>query len=283
MTTMNKMQLNYCEAMNMKKPMFQVWSCGGGTQSCAIAVLIIQGKLPKPDCAVIADTGYETQRTWDYMEKWLVPNLAKVGVTLHKVKASEYSYSPYIIHKPRAGSKNEFLHNLPVFTLRDGVKAKLRNYCTSKWKIEVIGRYIKKNFNKTRKDSTHWIGFSFDEQRRWVKASLSDEYKRGLISFPLVDLRITRQQAIKIVEDYGWPTPPRSACYLCPNHSDAEWRLLKDERPDEFAMAVEIEKELQKYDPEAWLHSSCKPLDQVIFSQPEDMFSRPCDSGLCFV
>lgn len=40
---------------------FTVWSSGGGTQSSAIAVLILKRLLPRPDRAVIADTGRETQ------------------------------------------------------------------------------------------------------------------------------------------------------------------------------------------------------------------------------
>ena len=70
---------------------------------------------------------------------------------------------------------------------------------------------------------------------------------------------------------------------MCPNHSDHEWRRLKDERPDEFQKAVDLEREIHRRDPEAWLHRSCVPLDKVDFSQPEDLFSRPCDSGVCFI
>ena len=33
------------------------WSCGGGVDSTAIAMLIIEGKLPKPDLAWMVDVG----------------------------------------------------------------------------------------------------------------------------------------------------------------------------------------------------------------------------------
>ena len=36
--------------------MTDVWSFGGGTQSVAIAVLIAQGRLPKPERTIFADT-----------------------------------------------------------------------------------------------------------------------------------------------------------------------------------------------------------------------------------
>jgi len=43
--------------------MTEVFSTGGGTQSTAIAGLIVQGLLPKPEICVIADTGREMPTT----------------------------------------------------------------------------------------------------------------------------------------------------------------------------------------------------------------------------
>ena len=53
----------------------QIWSYGGGTQSAAIAALIVSGKLPVPDVAVIADTGREVSSTWDYLRDVVQPAL----------------------------------------------------------------------------------------------------------------------------------------------------------------------------------------------------------------
>lgn len=41
--------LKVAKPIRKASPTFQVWMCGGGTQSVAIAALIVQGKLPKPD------------------------------------------------------------------------------------------------------------------------------------------------------------------------------------------------------------------------------------------
>ena len=132
--------------------------------------------------------------------------------------------------------------------------------------------------------SKTWIGFSRDEVARAVKMMKGQEFQKGLIRFPLIhDVPLTRREAIKVVEDFGWPTPPRSACYICPNHGDHEWREMKEKRPDEFTLAVQVERDIQKKDPDAWLHRSCVPLDQVDFTQHADLFSRPCDSGACFI
>lgn len=254
----------------------QVWSCGGGTQSCAIAALIVQGNMPKPDVSVIADTGFETRATWEYKERVLDPELAKVGITLHRVKASEWNAK-----RAEMFWKDEC--RMPVYSTRNNSPAKTPNFCSSTWKGEVIAKFLR-SIGITRSMAVYWIGFSRDEHRRVFRMMTCEDWKRGLIRFPLVsDHPTTRREAIALVESMGWPTPPRSDCWMCPNKSDSEWRMLRDERPDEFAKAVALEKEIHQKDPDAWLHGSCKPLDQVNFNKPDDLFSRPCDSGQCFV
>ncbi len=59
-----------------------VWSYGGGVQSVAIGVLIVEGALPVPDLAVIADTGRERRATWDYLRDRMQPYLDRVGLTV---------------------------------------------------------------------------------------------------------------------------------------------------------------------------------------------------------
>ena len=62
-----------------------VWSSGGGTQSAAIAALIVRGDLERPDLAAIVDTGYEASSTWAYHYKVILPALAGVGVHMHRI------------------------------------------------------------------------------------------------------------------------------------------------------------------------------------------------------
>ncbi len=93
---------------------------------------------------------------------------------------------------------------------------------------------------------------------------------------------MVRQASIKVVLDYGWDEPPRSNCWMCANMSDDEWLDMKENTPEEFAKAVQFEKEIQMKDPNAWLHKSCIPLDQVEFKRGAGK-ARQCDSGHCFV
>ena len=257
----------------------QVWSCGGGTQSIAIGALIIQGKLPVPDVAVIADTGREAAATWHYLTTVLEPAMAGVGLEIVRIAAAEWSY----YHKTGHDLFNQQgTLRIPAFSTQTvGAVAKLPGYCSSAWKQEPIDRWLR-SLGIKKSEAQIWIGYSSDEQRRWAKKMASEDYKRGLIRIPLVDdIPTTRNGCISIISGMGWPVPaPKSRCWMCPHQNDAEWLELS---PEEFRAAIDLERDIRKRDPHAWLHRQCVPLDQVDFSKPEDLFSRACDSGACFV
>lgn len=257
--------------------MTTVWSYGGGTQSIAIAALIIQGKIPKPDFAVIADTSFERGTTWKYLDLVTNPMLKKVGLKIERLEPWDW-VSPW----GKQGPEKVFASNetvlIPAFSSEtSGPSAKLPNYCTKAWKIESVNRWLRMKHGVKVSETQKWLGLSFDEPRRWVK-----HYGKPEIWLPLVELRIKRQEAIRIVEKMGWPTPPRSACFMCPNQSDDEWFDLKSNHPTEFARAVEIERQVRSVDPHAWFHSSCVPLDEVDFRKEIGQGKFFCSSGECF-
>jgi hypothetical protein len=83
-----------------------------------------------------------------------------------------------------------------------------------------------------------------------------------------------------------------SSCIGCPYHSDAHWRRIRS-RPAEWADAVEVDRavrHLPRLHGEAFLHRSCRPLEEVDLSTAEEHgqlgllgaedFSLECD-GLC--
>lgn len=259
------------------KALKQVWFCGGGTQSCGMATLIIDGKLPKPDLSLIADTGREKSSTWKYLDEVLTPNLAKIGVVIERVKASEFGYCA-----PELWSKTEELLIPAYSSITAGSVGKLKGFCNRWWKLDALRIYLRRVHGLTRSKYRNWVGYSFDEQRRWVPMMDGEEYQKGLMWFPLVDLGLRRRQSIQLVLDHGWPEPPPSACWMCPNQSDDEWRHQKENAPAEFAQAVEMDASIRDRDPHAWLHKSCKPLGDVDFTEEPDLFSRACDSGSCF-
>jgi hypothetical protein len=213
--------------------------------------------------------------TWKYLDEVINPNLASVGLEVKRIKASEWSY----IGELAFNKTGELL--IPAFSSQSTKPAKLSNFCTRWWKQDVMTRYLS-SVGLTRSKYFTWIGFSLNESKRVARMMAGEEFTKGLIRFPLVERRIKRQEAIRIVELNGWPTPPRSKCYMCPNQTDSEWENLRNHYPEDFAKAVAFEKEFQLLDPEAWLHKSCKPLDTVKTSEGPTLWDG-CDSGVCFL
>jgi len=260
----------------------QVFSSGGGTQSCCIAALIVRGRLPKPDICVIADTGYENDRTWEYLDAIVAPALTGCGVEVCRILASEWA-SPWGNPSVHHGFASSGQLMIPAYTDQSGVVSKLSTYCSNAWKQEVVDRWLSKACGLTRSKVVKWIGFSRDEVRRVFRMAKGEGYAKGLIRFPLVrDVPTTRQEAIQIVEDMGWPTPPRSRCWMCPNQNDHEWMEIKAD-PSMWGKATRFEDDFRKRDPHAFCHKSGKPLREVDFSEDDDLFAGKCESGGCFV
>lgn len=254
-----------------EKPRIQAWSCGGGTQSAAIAVLICMGEL-SPDISIIVDTERETSEVWDYLDKYVHPALQKVGVKLQRIPKSLFA------NNDLWGGKNDETILIPAFTDENGGIGKLTNFCSGEWKKRVIRRFLNTQYPDGTQ-FTNWIGFSVDEPKR-----IFQEIGKWQPRFPLIEKRLRRSDCIKLVERFGWPTPPRSSCWMCPNRAHAEWMHLKHNFPDDWQKAVDFEIEIRKKDDALWLTKSGKPLSELPENTDEpDLFTGRCGSGNCFV
>lgn len=262
----------------METPRYEIFSSGGGTQSAAIAVLILQERLPKPDMFVIADTRREMPTTWSYMNDVVRPALRSIGIVCHRASKEKWAYQ----HDDLLNKKGTML--MPMFTTQsESEPGKLPNFCSTYWKQDVVDNFVRAELGVSRIDYRKWIGFSLNEVTRALRMMQGDEFIRGLIRLPLIhDVPLNRQSAISLVESFGWPTPPRSRCWMCPLQSNDEWLEVKRDFPALFRKAVALEKKLRDKDPHVWLHRDCVPLGEVDFSKA-DLFSRACDSGNCFV
>lgn len=249
-----------------------VFSYGGGIQTVAISILIGKGKLPTPDYIVMADTGREGQRTFEYINQFINPFfMSTIG---REVQIASHELATVDL----------FAHNddllLPVYT----ETGKLPTFCSTEWKENVIKRWLRQQGVES---CTAWLGFSFDESDRIRRRmNRKTQLKWYQADFPLSNLMLSRADCKQIIIDHGWPLPPKSACWMCPNRDNADWRDLKENSPDEFQKAVELEKEIQEWDDTIWLHEDRTPLDQVDFYTPDKMKSRSsgqCGLGYCFI
>lgn len=250
----------------------QVWSSGGGTQSTAIAVLILQGRLPVPDFAFIADTTMETQETWDYLDQVVNPAMTAVGLQVERLAPD----------KPR----NVLYHNgkllIPAFlkASANGPDSKLLNFCSAKWKRDFVKSVA---VQRGIVPAVNWLGMSAEEPHR-IRGPRAQNW---LIYYPLAhEFRITRNGCVKLIQEFGWPPAPKSSCFLCPNRKNSQWRHLRDTRPDEYFKAIRADLKLRETHPDAYLHPSLRPLGEVdldVEAADSDGQLALCDSGECFV
>lgn len=223
-----------------------VWACGGGIDSTAIALMICEGILPKPDIAIMMDNGYERRATMTFVHHELVPRLAAAGVTLNVVDSAQYGADLSCIDR-------KGMVRIPAFRTRaDGSIIKLRTWCNAEWKQKPCKRWLR---SQGVTHAIHWVGISADEQSR-IRPSKNH---RKVNAYPLVEQGWSRERCIHELGLHGWPLPPRSSCLMCPSQSDQQWMAVKSV-PEDWAKALACESELQMAHPDTWLHKSCMPL-----------------------
>lgn len=251
-------------------PRVQLWSCGGGRQSAGVAAMIIEGSLPRPDAVVMTRLPGEIHSTWPYVNEYIRPAMEKCGVPFHEIQSVDFAT------KGLWGGSDGASILLPVYSSRTEKGSKLPEYCSGEWKREVVARWAAKQSGWKDQGVDNWIGIPTDEFRRrraprrqWLKPT-----------YPLLDVRPSSVQGcLDAVRRVGWPPPPRSRCYFCPNQSDREWLELTE---DELKSACNLDEEIRLTDPHAWLHKSKKPLRQVEFDKKDKSFSGGCKAGTCF-
>lgn len=223
-----------------------------------------------PDLAVISDTERELSTTWDYLDKYTNPALEEVGLTVQRIKKSQYA----TVDLYGGADRNTLL--IPAFTTQGDDIGKLPGFCSNEWKLRVVQRWASNQYRVD--EATLWMGISTDEQRR-----ASTPFGKWEKRYPLIEMNMSRQDCFEIVSSMGWPEPPRSSCWMCPNHRENEWAWQKLHAPEDHQRAVEFDIEIRKHDPDAWLHPSATPLGDVVFDEGNEvMFGKGCQTGLCF-
>ncbi|HXH47596.1 MAG: hypothetical protein ACK463_04890 [Bradyrhizobium sp.] len=267
----------------------RVLSLGAGVQSTTLALLAAHGVIgPMPDCAIFADTAWEPQAVYDHLAWLMSPNLL-----------------PFPVHVVSAGSLRDNLvqaaagerwASIPAYTRAVDDRGcasigMIRRQCTGDYKIDPIRRKVRELVGLTRRRSPpepvveQWIGISMDETIRMKPSFESWRVNR----WPLIELHMNRRACLDWLQRHDYPTPPKSACIGCPYHSDAVWRVMRDEDPDAWADAVDVDRLIRSgmrgVRGEVFLHRSAVPLSEVDLSTDTDrgqldLFANECE-GMC--
>lgn len=228
----------------MDKPTLRLLSLGAGVQSTALALLSIEGKLPRIDGAIFADTGWEPASVYRHLDL-LDAALSAAGIPLYRVSSGD-------IRADSLDPAHRYV-SMPSYVQNpDGTDGMGRRQCTSEYKVKPITRKVRELLGapgpKYRtvprgRIAEQWIGFSTDEIGRVGGQKNKVAYVRHV--YPLLDYGWSRSICENYLRRNGW-TVAKSACIGCPYHGNAQWRDLRDNRPDEWQDAIAFDAAIRK-------------------------------------
>ena len=268
----------------------RVLSLGAGVESSTVALMAAHGEItPMPDAAIFADTQWEPAHVYRHLE-WL-RSVAELPFPIHVVSMGNIRAN-VLTRRNTTGGRYAAI---PWFTVnQDGSHGQGRRQCTSEYKLTAIMRKIREMLGKGRRERIAkgavevWIGISTGEAMRMKPARQQWMTNR----WPLIEAGMGRRDCERWLSVNGYPIPKKSACIGCPFHNDTYWRDMRDNRPDEWADAVAIDRALREGDARGmkaaeFMHSQRVPLNQVDLSTAEEhgqgnLFINECE-GMCGV
>ena len=270
-----------------------ILSLGAGVQSSTMALMAAHGELPRPDCAIFADTQWEPQGVYDHLD-WLesvVTNPLLVDNSFPIYRVTKGNIREAMI--AGLGMAGDRFSSVPFYIDKSGKSTMGQRGCTVEYKIDPIRKKIRELLGVGKRQHVpkgvtvkQWIGISTDESLRMKPAK-----EKWLINtWPLIDAGMSRHDCLRWFEK-EYPSRPlvKSACIGCPFHNTREWRDMKMHDPKSFADAVEVDRKIRHNGKGGgqYMHTSLQPLDEVDVRTLEDkgqinMFNNECE-GMCGV
>ncbi len=254
----------------------RVISLGWGVQSWTLSAMAALGEI-EADVAIHADTRFEKTATYAFAAQW-TPWLEAHGLRVVTVQGD-----PFVA---KAGKTH-----IPAYTTT-AKGGQLRRQCTNHWKIEPIRRWVSDELKRQGLTKRPGIvesiqGISLDEWQRMKDADV----KYIIHRYPLVDMKMTRNDCVTWLAAHDLPVPPKSSCVFCPFQSLNTWRELKRNGGQDWATAVEIDLQIRDVAPPAlFVHPARKPLTEAVMIPEDSGLSQAtlfdgdgCESGYCFV
>lgn len=254
---------------------FTLLSLGAGVQSTALYLKFLRGEMPwKLDAAIFANTQEEPQAVYRHLA-WL-QSLNGPPILI----GSAGKLGDDLMHG--TNSTGQRFASIPAFTTPDEGRTvgQTKRQCSKEYKTEVIGRVLRREIlglqpRRTPKRGVlvrQIIGISLDEAGRAYRMERNVPAPQYLKrQFPLIAAFQTRSDCLAYLADKVPHETPRSACVLCPYHTDYEWHKQKTSDPTGWARSVAIDDALRTAECRAnrdmrqkmYLHRSCKSLELV--------------------
>lgn len=254
-------------------------SLGAGVQSTTMLLLAEHGVIPRPIAAIFADTQWEPRAVYEHLE-WLegITTIPIVRVTRGDLRENIMAASRGEAHLYATRYAAPPLHLKDP----DGIG---HRQCTSQFKLQPIIEELRRRGHGPKSPCEQWLGISMDEMQRLKPSRVKWQH----VKWPLITLRMTRNDCLAWITEHGYPAPPKSACIGCPLHANGQWRKVK-QNPVEWADALEVDEAIRTMPDitgSAYLHYSRRPLADLDLSTPEErgqmtlLEQEECEGG-CF-
>ncbi|MEU2799915.1 phosphoadenosine phosphosulfate reductase [Streptomyces sp. NPDC007117] len=261
-------------------PTARVISYGGGVQSTALLVLAARKEIDF-STFLFANVGNDSEHpaTLTYVRKIAIPYAARAGIELHELK-----------RRRRDGTTETLVERLnrpdtrsiPI-PVRMANGAPGRRNCTADFKIKVVGKWLREHGATAELPAVVGIGISLDEIHR---ANRRRSERHEVIEYPLLDLRLRRDDCERIISEASLPVPPKSSCFFCPFRTVGAWRHQRRHEPELFALSVQLEETINRRRAAlgrdaVYLTRYGIPLPQAIPDTSPDDGSADEDEGAC--
>ena len=261
----------------------RAFSYGGGVQSTAALVLAAQGEIDFP-LFLFANVGDDSENpaTLEYVESFAKPFAAERGIELAEVRRVRRNGETETLMQ----RIDRDLRSVPI-PMRSGAGAAGNRSCTGDFKIAVIAKELKRRGATKHTPAITGLGISREEFHRMRSDS---GIPHQVLTYPLIDLGMDRQDCMNVITRAGMPVPPKSSCYFCPFHRIGEWKRMKREQPDLYKKSVELERRLSQRSVAigrvpVFLTYKGRPLDEVVGDHDQlELFDGGCDiAGYCHI
>ncbi len=226
-----------------------VLSYGAGVNTTALMILLVKRRMPL-DEAVFADTGAELEETYENV-RLARTYLEKHGVPLTTVR-----------------SKTGTLFDTCV--RRKVIPSQIWRWSTRDYKVTPIHAH----YRSLKTHVYEYLGIAYDEIER-MKANRKP-YITSL--FPLIDMKLRREDCLRIIEDEGFPVPIKSGCYFCPFNSESRWEYIWRHHPRKYAKAMWLEETSKHFPDQKLSRPTLRVLMETHFETqlPVQVHEEPC-------
>ena len=197
---------------------------GAGLNSHAV-IIECRNRGLRPDWILFADTGSELPGTLERVERMRQWCAGWVDLTVVRWIRKEGNFEP--------------LHDNCLRTEKFPSKAYGYAGCTDKWKVQPMEKWRKAHgFDH----GAFAVGYDAGESRRITKACKRGDDPNMTAWYPLVAWGIDRAGCKTVCDAAGFDNVGKSSCFMCPNMTASEWYDLQQDHPEQYAIAVEIDR-----------------------------------------